>query len=321
MRRASGRASSSTRSSITRQGEVTLKALRWLLVAALALAFAAGCGDDEEDSGGNEAAQETTAEKKSFPAGSSLAKIQEKGEIAIGVKYDVPPFGFKNPQSGDIEGFDVDLGKRIAEEIGVKPKFIEAISDNRIPFLQDGTADVILSTMTINAERDMEIDFSEPYYVAKGRILVKKDETEITGVDTLAGKKVCTALGSTYEETLKKQAPKAELKLVDSYSECLELIQNGAVDAVSTDDVILTGMIIQDDTLKLTEGEELTTEPYGAGIKDGDKELQKFVTDVVAEWKQDGGWQEAYQKWVGQYTKEEQEPPTMTLREAIEMSK
>ena len=299
-----------------------MKALRWLLVAALALTFAlaAGCGDDDEDTGGG-GGGEPAAEKREFPAGSSMAKIQEEGEIAIGVKYDVPPFGFKNPQNNEIEGFDVDLGKQIAEELGVKPKFIEAISDNRIPFLQDGTADVILSTMTINAERDQEIDFSEPYYVAKGRILVKGDNDEIKGVDDLAGKKVCTALGSTYEETLKKQAPKADLRLVDSYSECLELIQNGAVDAVSTDDVILTGMIIQDDTLKLVEGEELTTEPYGAGIKDGDKELQGFVTEVVNKWKEDGGWADAYQKWVGQYTDEPQDPPTMTLDEAIEMSK
>ncbi len=302
-----------------------MKALRWLLIAmlALVLALAAGCGDDEEEGGqgGGDAQQEQPAAKKDFPAGTTMARLAQKGEITIGVKYDVPPFGFKNPQSGQIEGFDIDLGKRVAEELGVKPKFIEAISDNRIPFLQDGTADLILSTMTINAERDQEIDFSEPYYVAKGRILVTNDNQDIKGVDDLAGKKVCTALGSTYEETLKKQAPKADLRLVDSYSECLELIQNGAVDAVSTDDVILTGMIIQDESLKLVDGEELTTEPYGAGLKEGDKEFQKFVSDVVAKWKQDGGWGEAYQKWVGQYTKEEQQPPTMTLREAIDMSK
>ena len=138
--------------------------------------------------------------------------------------------------------------------------------------------------MTITAERDEEIDFSEPYFVAKGRILVKKDNTDIKGVDDLAGKNVCTALGSTYEETLKKQAPKAKLRLVDSYSECLELIQNGGVDAVSTDDVILTGMIIQDDTLKLV-GDELTTEPYGAGIKEGDTAFKEFVDAVIAKYK------------------------------------
>ncbi len=235
------------------------------------------------------------------------------------MKYDVPPFGFKNPQTDQVEGFDVDLGRRIAQELGVKPQFIEAVSDNRIPFLKDGTADLILSTMTINAERDQEIDFSEPYFVARGRILVPQD-SQIQGVEDLAGKRVCTALGSTYEETLKEEAPKADLRLVDSYSECLELIQNGAVDAVSTDDVILTGMIIQDDSLKLV-GDELTTEPYGAGIREKDRQFKQFVDGVVGKWKQDGGWQKTYDKWVGQYTKQEQKPPTMTLQEAIDLSK
>jgi glutamate transport system substrate-binding protein len=289
----------------------------WRLLAVLAFAvvaaLGAGCGDDD---GGGEPAEKTSAPKKQqFEAGTTMRKIQDKGEITIGVKYDAPPFGFKNPQSGAIEGFDVDLGKAVADALGVKPKFIEAISDNRIPFLKRGTVDLILSTMTINAERDQEIDFSEPYYVAHGKVLAKSD-SGIGGVDDLAGKKVCTALGSTYEETLKKQAPKAERRLVDSYSECLELIQNGAIDAVSTDDVILTGMIIQDDSLKMV-GEDLTTEPYGAGIKDKDKPFQDFVSGVVEDWKSGGGWADAYQKWVGQYTNQDQEPPTMTLQDAL----
>ena len=295
---------------------------RMLLLALVAAALAVGlaaCGDDEEENtGGANTGSETHSVEA--PAGSSVAKIQEKGEITIGVKFDVPPFGFKNPQTDETEGFDVDLGKRIAEHLGVEPKFIEAVSDNRIPFLKDGTADLILSTMTITAERDLEIDFSEPYFVARGRILVPQG-SDIKGVDDLAGKKVCTALGSTYEETLKKQAPKADLRLVDSYSECLELIQNKAVDAVSTDDVILTGMIIQDDTLELVEGEELTTEPYGAGIKDKDAEMKKVVDEAIQQWKDDGGWQETYDKWVGQYTNENQSPPTMSLDEALELSK
>jgi ABC-type amino acid transport substrate-binding protein len=288
---------------------------RWILAMLLALIAlgAAACGDDEEEEpatgGGGESAEQ-------FEASSTLGQIQEKGEIAIGVKYDVPPFGFQNPESNQVEGFDVDLGKAIAEKLGVEPKFIEAISDNRIPFLQDGTADVILSTMTINAERAQEIDFSEPYYIASGRILTTTD-SPIKGLEDLAGKRVCTALGSTYEETIREQAPKADLKLVDSYSECLELIQNGAVDAVSTDDVILTGMIIQDDTLHLV-GDELTTEPYGAGIKKGETQLVDFVNGVFSEYKEDGRWQETYDKWVGQYVDQQQEPPTMTLEEAIE---
>src|ERR671918_1269094 len=296
-----------------------MKRTHWALLVVLVLSlFVAACGEDEEE---QPAGGETTpaAEVEQFPEDTTMGKIQAAGEIKIGVKFDVPPFGFKNPQTDEIEGFDVDLGKAIADKLGVKPNFIEAISDNRIPFLQDGTVDLVLSTMTINAERDQEIDFSEPYYVARGRILVPQD-SDITGVDSLAGKRVCTALGSTYEETLKEQAPDANLKLVDSYSECIELVQNGAVDAVSTADVILTGMIIQDDSLKLVEAEPLTTEPYGAGMTDADTEFKEFVDGVLEEYKSDGRWAEAYEEWVGQYTGEDQEPPTMTLEEAIEAS-
>ena len=284
-----------------------MKVIRMLALVLVLGLFAAACGEDEPEPAGS--GEQDVGQAEQFPADSTMGKIQKAGEIKIGVKYDVPPFGFKNPQSGDIEGFDVDLGKAIADKLGVKPKFVEAISDNRIPFLQDGTVDLVLSTMTINAERDQEIDFSEPYYIARGRILVPQD-SDITGVDSLAGKRVCTALGSTYEETLREQAPDAKLKLV----------QNGAVDAVSTDDVILTGMIIQDDSLKLVESEPLTTEPYGAGIKDGDTEFKQFVDGVLQDYKSGGGWADAYEKWVGQYTDEQQDPPTMTLEEAIEVT-
>jgi glutamate transport system substrate-binding protein len=299
-----------------------MKVTRWAPFLALMLVlglFVAACGDDDDDEQPAGEQQEQAAQVEEFPADTTMGKIQQAGEIKIGVKYDVPPFGFQNPESGNIEGFDVDLGTAIAEKLGVEPNFIEAISDNRIPFLQDGTVDLVLSTMTINAERDMEIDFSEPYYIAEGRILTPAD-SDITGVDSLAGKRVCTALGSTYEETLKEQAPDADLRLVDSYSECLELIQNGAVDAVSTDDVILTGMIIQDDSLQLVDAEPLTTEPYGAGMKDGDTQFKEFVDGVLEEYKSGGGWAEAYDKWVGQYTDEPQDPPTMTLEEALEVT-
>lgn len=296
-----------------------MQTMRWRWTAALVLALGAltmgACGNDDKTA----ATTTTTTQARTFAAGTTMRKVQDAGELIVGVKFEVAPFGVKNPTTNEVEGFDIDLGKAIADELGVKPKYIEALSDNRIAFLKKGTADLILSTMTITPERDQEIDFSEPYFVANGRILVKESDSSIKDVGDLAGKKVCTALGSTYEATLKKQAPKATLVLLDSYSECKESIQNGSVDAVSTDDVVLTGMIIGDDTLKIV-GPDLTTEPYGAGVKEGDKAFQGFVNGVIAKYKSDGRWAAAYDKWVGKYTGEDQDPPTMKLQEALDLS-
>jgi glutamate transport system substrate-binding protein len=299
------------------RGKALYRLLAVVAMVLVGLALAA-CGDDDDDDGGGGGGDgDQAADVKQYPANTTLGKIQKRGELTIGVKYDVPPFGFQNPQTSEIEGFDVDMGKFIAEELGVEPKFVEAISDNRIPFLQKGTVDLILSTMTINAERDMEIDFSEPYYIARGRILVPQG-SDIRGIEDLGGKKVCTALGSTYEETIREQAPEADLKLVDAYSACLELLQDGAIDAISTDDVILTGMIIQDDNLEMV-GDELTVEPYGVGIKDGDKQLKQFVDGVLKNVEEDGRWEETYEKWVGRHIDRQEQPPEMTLKEALEL--
>lgn len=293
---------------------------RWLFAVLMIVALvgaACGGGGDGGDTGTGDG--DTGAATEEFPEGSTMAEIQDNGQLKVGVKYDVPPFGFKNPQTGEIEGFDVDISQEIADRLGVELKPIEAISDNRIPFLKEGKVDLVASTMTITTDRDAEIDFSEPYFIAQGRILVPKG-SDIKGIEDLTGgTRVCTAIGSTYEETLKKQAPDAKLELVDSYSECFELIQNGAVDAVSTDDVILTGMIIQDPNLQMV-GDDLTIEPYGIGIPEGDTEMKEFVDGVLQEIFESGRWTEIYDNWVGQYTATEgQEPPTMTLEKALKM--
>jgi glutamate transport system substrate-binding protein len=294
------------------------KRWRWvaLLGAVLAALVLAACGDDDDDDDAAETEEPAAVE---VPAGSTPAQIQEEGTITIGVKYDVPPFGLNNPQTGEVEGFDVDLGNYIADRLGVEAEFREATSDNRIPLLVDGTIDLILSTMTITEERDLEIDFSEPYYVANGDVLVPSG-SDIQSIDDLNGNRVCTALGSTYADTIRQEAPDADLRLVDLYSECFDQVQTGTVDAVSTDNVILTGMRIQDESLELL-GLDYTTEPYGVGIPEGDTEMKDFVDESVAEFISSGAWQETYDEWVGQYLPEDQQqgPPDITLREALQL--
>jgi glutamate transport system substrate-binding protein len=291
---------------------------RWVIVTLLLAALtAAACGGGDEEEG-----EEGTAggeqQVEQFEEGTTMAELQDKGEIVIGVKFDVPPCGFENPQSGEVEGFDVDLGKMIAEELGVEARFVEAISDNRIPFLQDGTVDLILSTMTITTDRAVEIDYSRPYFVARGRILVPGG-SDIQGIDDLNGRKVCTGLGSTYESTIEEESPQADLQLVETYSECFELLQNGSVDAVSTDDVILTGMKIQDNTLEFV-GEPFTTEPYGVGVRDGDQEFAQFVSEVIGQTFENGEWDRLYDRWVGRYTPfEAVDPREFTLADAYKL--
>ena len=285
---------------------------------ALLGAACGGGGDEEEPEAGG--GGEEAVEVEEFPEDTTMGKIQAAGEIKVGVKYDVPLFGFKNPQSGEVEGFDVDMAQRVADTLGVELKLVEAISDNRIPFLEKGTVDLVFSTMTITTDRDAEIDFSRPYYIAHGRILVPGDSDVQDISDLGADSTVCTALGSTYETTvLPKQAPDAKVVTPDSYSECFTQVQGGQADALITDDVILAGFLQQDDTMQIV-GEDLTTDPYGAGVKDKDTEFAEFVSGVIEDTFADGTWMELYDKWIGSYTGQEAEDPEpFTLEDAYEI--
>ena len=143
---------------------------------------------------------------------STPESIQDEGTLTCGVKFDVVGFGFRNPTNNEIEGFDADICREIAAELGVEAELIEAVSANRIPFLNERRVDLVISTFTINDERRTQIDFSRPYYVARGRILVPEG-SDIAGVDDLGGTRVCTALGSTYEATLTEQIEAIAVKL------------------------------------------------------------------------------------------------------------
>lgn len=252
---------------------------------------------------GAETAQAGSGESSAAGSGdNSLAAVKERGKLVVGVKYDVPLFGFLNPTTNKVEGFDVDMAKLVAERIFGDPEaveFKEAVSKNRIPYLEEGVVDVVFSTMTANEERAQQIDFSDTYYVAGQSLLVPVD-SDITGIETLGGKVVGTVKGSTSEKNIREKAPDAQVELFDTYSEAVQAMQSGRVDAVTTDDIILYGFQKNNPDRFKVVGGQFTQEPYAAGIKKGNTELLNEVNAAIQQAKEDGTWAELYKQWISE---------------------
>jgi len=271
------------------------------LIATMALV--AACGDDDDDNGGSNkpTTAPTQAAAPTFAADSTMGKIVAKGKLTVGVKFDQPGFGLKDPVTGKVDGFDVQVAKEIGKALGLKEdqiEFVEAVSANRIPFLQEDKVDLVIATMTINADRKTQIDFSRPYYLAGQSILVKKDNTTIKTVDDLNGKNVCSVQGSTSEKNVKAKAPQANLLSLTGYAACVDAMKSGRVEAVSTDDIILAGFAASDNTLKLVGG-QFTQEPYGIGVKKGKTDFVQFIDALLAKELSDGTWDKIYDKYLG----------------------
>ena len=281
-----------------------------LVGVALALTLAlAGCGGDDNDSGGG-----TTNEGASFAEGTTMARLNQAGTVTVGTKFDQPLFGLKNLE-GNPEGFDVEIAKLIAGEMGIaadKVKFVESVSANREPFIQQDKVDFVVATYTINDKRKQVVDFAGPYYEAGQDIMVAKGNPEgIAGPDDLAGKTVCSVTGSTPAENIRTNYPQAKLTEFDVYSKCAEALKNGQVQAVTTDNVILLGLISQDPDAFELVGKPFTKEPYGIGVKKGDTAFRAFLNDTLEKIQQDGRWLQAWQATAGKVATDTPTPPTI----------
>jgi polar amino acid transport system substrate-binding protein len=181
----------------------------------------------------------------------------------------------------------------------------------RIPSLQDGAVDIVAAAMTITAERKTQIDFSAVYYEAGQRVLVKSD-APYNSIQDLGGKRVCAAKGTTAEQNIPRANPTAEVVQADTYNECLLSLQQGRIDAISTDDVILAGLAQADPSTKLI-GPKFTSEPYGIGIAKNHTEFVAFVNGVLDQMKSDGRWKQTYDMWFARFTGgQTPEPPRST---------
>ena len=222
--------------------------------------------------------------------------------ITIGTKYDQPGLAVKNPD-GTLSGFDVDVATYVAGQLGYKPEDIEwkeAPSGQRETLIQNGQVDYIVATYSITDARKQKVDFAGPYLITGQSLLVRADDSDITGPESLQNnKKLCSVSGSTPAQRIKDKYPGVQLQQYDTYSACVEALKNGAIDAVSTDQVILAGYAAQfPGTFKII-GKPFSVEQYGIGLRKGDSELRRKINDAITKMEQDGSWKAAFDKNLG----------------------
>jgi polar amino acid transport system substrate-binding protein len=224
-----------------------------------------------------------------------MAAIAARGRLVAGVDQNQYLFGFRNPATGALEGFDVDIARQIAGAIFGDPNRVEfrvVEAGQREAVLQSGEVDVVVRTFSINCARKQKVAFSTVYFNADQRILVRKD----SGIDSaagLAGKRACAVSGTTSLAKLYGLDPRPAVIGAPTWTDCLVMLQQGQVDAIGTDGVVLAGLAAQDPNVEVV-GASLGVEPYGVGIKKENEDLVRFVNGMLERIRTDGTWQRLY---------------------------
>lgn len=265
------------------------------------LGGAAACSSEETTSS-------LTSRDVSFVTGTTMERLNKAQRITIGTKFDQPGFGLKG-LDGNPAGFDVEIGKIVADELGVpagRVAWVETPSKVREEYLEQGKVDIVIATYTINDARKQRVDFAGPYYVAGQRLMTRKDETSVAGPESFkdGSRKVCTVTGSTPSRTILPYLQDAarQLVLFDVFSACADALRTRQVDAVTADDIILTGFVASSpDDFKLT-GTSFTSEPYGIGLKKGDASFREWLNSLLERIAKDGRYEKAWRGTVGKFS-------------------
>lgn len=295
-----------------------------LVLSLLLLLAACGGGDEPEEAGGaSEAAGDTEAaedgEAASTTVGADAPGVQElrdAGTVRVGIKYDQPLYGIQSPEG--VVGFDAEIAKLIVEGIfgdgdpESHIEFTEAVSANREPFLQNDEVDMVIATYTMNDERDQIVDFAGPYYETGQQLMVPEGNPEgIESPDDLNTPDLttCSVEGSTSLENFEEAAPEGDTLVFDSYSRCAEAMNDGRVDATTTDGAILFGLVDEFGGFEVV-GEEFSDEPYGVGLPEGATDVRLFVNERICQIQESGEWDQAFEDTVG-VVAETPEPPAI----------
>ncbi|WP_435136346.1 glutamate ABC transporter substrate-binding protein [Actinacidiphila sp. bgisy144] len=277
-----------------------------------------------QDAAATDAGSCTTPEASLSPSsgstdGAAVERIRKRGRLIVGVDQNSYLWGFRDPETGAITGFDIDIVKAIAQNIlgsSAKVQYLTVPTDKRVPDIQDHKVDMVVRTMSITCDRLKQVAFSIAYFEAGQQLLVPKDSA-ITGFDdSLAGKRVCTASGSTGYAKLQQGAHGARVTTVDNQLDCLVLLQLGQVDAVFTDNALAAGQAAQDPTVHLV-GQPVTKEPYGVAMNLDDQDLVRRVNQVLAAYEAggaDSAWMHAYETWLAKDLPGVTGPPAPTYK-------
>jgi len=288
--------------------EKAMRRFRFLGATLVAVALVAtACGDSDDDGTVSGGQTNTTANRPTFTAGTTMANLQSKGKLVIGTKFNQLGSGLKNPTNGQLEGFDIEIGKLIGvgifggtvDQLGNKVEFKEAVSQVREAVIQSGDVDLVIATYTINANRKTQVDFAGPYIVDGQDIMVKSDNSAIRALTDLNGKKVCTGEGSTTPGNLTAKNITADLTLFKTYPECAEALRQGRVEAVVTDRGILVGLVDGSSRAFKLVGANVSEENLGIGLKKGDDAFRAFLNDRLDAIIASGEWNAAYEKTLG----------------------
>jgi glutamate transport system substrate-binding protein len=247
---------------------------------------------------------DAVAPRTAVPGSATSAAMVARDRVVVGVKADQPGLGFQDATTGEYSGFDVEIARLVAAQLGFGPDKIEyrtVPSAAREDAITRGEVDYYVGTYTINDRRKELVSFAGPYLVAGQSLLVRADETAITSKDTLTGRKVCSVIGSTPMQRVRDQGLTEPENIVElqSYSQCVDQLLNNQVDAVTTDDAILKGYAAQQpDRLKVV-GEPFSEEPYGIGLTRDDAALRGKINDILAAAMADGTWKRIYDATLG----------------------
>ena len=237
-----------------------------------------------------------------LPSGSTMATIKKRGRLVAGVSADTYLLGSRNPLTGHIEGFDIDMVKAVAKAIfGDENRYQLRVitAAQRIPALQEGQVDLVARNMTITCDRWTQIAFSSEYYRSGQKILVRKG-SKATSLADLNGQKVCAPRATSSLENLKKLAPEAVPVEADNHTGCLVLFQQSEVAAITGDDTVLAGLAAQDPYAVVPDQKAFTAEPYGLGIPAKNVDFVRFVNAKLAEMRSDGEWTTIYNRWLAE---------------------